>query len=232
MAEQALVGWGPDLGPATTFVLLRHGVTPLTAEKRFSGSGGGDPALTDEGLEQVGRAADLLTSTDRMAALGRHAPFVGIDAVVSSPLLRTRQTAEVVASRLGLEVVVEPGVRECGFGAWDGLTYAEVDERWPDELRAWLASPACPPPAGESFDAVFARVVEARAALAERYRGRTVLVATHVTPIKSFVRDVLGAPSSSLFRMELAPASLTVLQWYADGNASLRAFNHTAHLAG
>ena len=66
--------------------------------------------------------------------------------------------------------------------------------------------------------------------LADRYRGRTVLVATHVTPIKSFVRDVLGAPSSALFRMELAPASITVVQWYADGVGSLRAFNHTAHL--
>lgn len=225
-----LVGWSPDLGPPTTFVLLRHGVTPLTAEKRFSGDGGADPELTEEGFTQAARAADLIASGDRLAGLGRHAPFTGIDTVLASPLRRTQQTAAVVAERLGLPVTTEPDVRECGFGAWDGLTYGEVDAQWPEDLAAWLASPATAPPGGESFDAVFTRVSAARAAIAERHAGRTVLVVTHVTPIKSFVRDVLGAPSSALFRMELAPASITVVQWYADGVGSLRAFNHTSHL--
>jgi len=228
--KNALVGWGPDLGTPTTFVLLRHGVTPLTAEKRFSGSGGDDPALTAEGHDQVARAAELLASAERLGALGRHAPFIDVDAVVASPLARTQETAAIVAERLGLDVAPEPEVRECAFGTWDGLTYGEVDAKWPDDLAAWLASPTVAPPGGESFDEVFARVTAARARLAEAYRGRTVVVATHVTPIKCFVRDVLGAPSSAMFRMELAPASLTVVQWFADGVGSLRAFNHTGHL--
>ena len=226
-----LVGWGPDLGPPTTFVLLRHGVTPLTSEKRFSGSGGADPSLTSDGVRQAEQVAAVLASGQEGAALGWHAPFTTIDVLVTSPLRRTRETAAVVGDALGLEPVVEDDVRECGFGEWDGLTYAEVEALWPEELAAWLASPASAPPGGESFDDAYTRVSAARASLAERYRGQTVAVATHVTPIKSFVRDVLGAPSSALFRMELAPASLTVIQWYADGNGSLRTFNHTAHLS-
>ena len=148
--KNALVGWGPDLGAPTTFVLLRHGVTPLTAEKRFSGHGGTDPALTDEGRAQVTRAADLLASGERLGHMGRHAPFMEADAIVASPLARTRETAEIVADRLGLPVEFHPEVRECGFGDWDGLTFNEVEQRWSTELGEWLASPAYSPPGGES----------------------------------------------------------------------------------
>jgi broad specificity phosphatase PhoE len=227
----ALVGWSPDLGTPTTFVLIRHGESPLTAEKRFSGSGGSDPGLTDEGRWQAAVAAEELTDAGRFAALGRHTPFTRVDHVITSPLLRTRETAQVVADRLGVDVTVEDEVRECAFGQWDGLTYGEVDAGWSDHLGRWIASPSVQPPGGESFDEVYARVSAARARLADEYRGSTVAVVSHVTPIKSFVRDVVGAPSSAMFRMELAPASITVVQWFADGIGSLRMFNHTAHLA-
>jgi broad specificity phosphatase PhoE len=229
--QNALVGWSPDVGTPTTFVLVRHGESPLTAEKRFSGSGGSDPGLTDEGRWQASVAAEEISDAGRFVALGRHTPFTRIDAIVASPLVRTRETAEVIAERVGLDVTIDDDVRECAFGDWDGLTYAEVDAGWPRELKQWLGSPDCPPPGGESFDDVFARVSAARRRLADEYRGRTVAVVSHVTPIKSFVRDVLGASSSAMFRMELAPASITVLQWYSDGIGSLRMFNHTAHLA-
>ena len=231
MGQNALVGWSPDVGTPTTFVLVRHGESPLTAEKRFSGSGGSDPGLTDEGRWQAAVAAEEISDAGRFTALGRHTPFTHLDAVVTSPLLRTRETADVIGRRLGLEVTVDDAVRECAFGDWDGLTYGEVDAGWSQELKEWLASPASAPPGGESFDDVFTRVTAARQRLAEEYRGRTVAIVSHVTPIKSFVRDVLGSPSSAMFRMELAPASITVVQWYSDGIGSLRMFNHTAHLA-
>jgi probable phosphoglycerate mutase len=78
---------------------------------------------------------------------------------------------------------------------------------------------------------VAARVRLARDKTMARHAGRTVLVVTHVTPIKQLVRLALDAPSTALFRMELAAASLTVVQWYADGNASLKLFNDTSHLS-
>ncbi|MGV9706773.1 bifunctional RNase H/acid phosphatase [Streptomyces sp. NPDC003483] len=215
------VGWGaaPDMGAPATFVLLRHGETPLTPQKRFSGSGGTDPALSDVGREQAERAAAAL------AARGT------IQAVVASPLTRTRQTAEAVAARLGLDVAVEDGLRETDFGAWEGLTFAEVRERYPEDLNAWLASPEAEPTGGgESFEATARRVAAARDRLIASYAGRTVLLVTHVTPIKTFVRLAIGAPPESLFRMELSAASLSAVAYYADGNASLRLFNDTSHL--
>lgn len=215
------VGWAApaDLGTPATFVLLRHGETALTPEKRFSGSGGSDPELSAVGRRQ----ADAVAAS--LAARGT------IQAIVSSPLKRCRETAEAVAAKLGLDVSVEQGLRETDFGAWEGLTFAEVRERYPDDLDAWLASPkAAPTGGGESFAQVSRRVSTARDKLTERYAGRTVLLVTHVTPVKTLIRLALGAPPESLFRMELSAASLSAVAYYADGNASVRLLNDTSHL--
>jgi broad specificity phosphatase PhoE/ribonuclease HI len=214
-------GWSaaPDLGAPATFVLLRHGETPLTPQKRFSGSGGTDPSLSDAGREQARRVAE---------ALARRGT---VQAIVASPLARTRQTAAIVAARLGLDVAIDDGLRETDFGAWEGLTFGEVRERHPDDLNAWLADPeAHPTGGGESFAETAARIAVTRDKLTAAHAGRTVLLVTHVTPIKTFVRLALGAPPESLFRMELSAASLSAVAYYADGNASVRLFNDTSHL--
>ncbi|MEV0008375.1 bifunctional RNase H/acid phosphatase [Streptomyces sp. NPDC047973] len=215
------VGWGsaPDLGAPTAFVLLRHGETALTPEKRFSGSGGSDPQLSATGRHQAARAAE--------AFAGRGT----VQDIVSSPLRRCRETAEAVASRLGLEVRIDEGLRETDFGAWEGLTFAEVRERYAADLTTWLTSPdAAPTGGGESFAEVAERVSAARDRLIAAHAGRTTLLVTHVTPIKTLVRLALGAPPESLFRMELSPASVSTVAYYADGNASLRVLNDTSHL--
>ncbi|MFE7119753.1 bifunctional RNase H/acid phosphatase [Streptomyces sp. NPDC057654] len=215
------VGWGAsaDLGKPATFVLLRHGETALTPQKRFSGSGGDDPELSAAGRRQAEATAAAL------AARGT------VEAVVSSPLRRCRQTAETVAARLGLDVRIDDGLRETDFGAWEGLTFAEVRERHPDDLDAWLGSAkAAPTGGGESFAAVTRRVALSRDKLIARYAGRTVLLVTHVTPIKTLVRLALGAPPESLFKMELSAASLSAVAYYGDGNASVRLLNDTGHL--
>ncbi|MFJ5232298.1 bifunctional RNase H/acid phosphatase [Kitasatospora sp. NPDC088391] len=214
-------GWaGPaDLGTPTTLALLRHGETPLTPLKRFSGSTGTDPGLSEKGVWQAERAAEALASRGT------------VQAVVSSPMLRTRQTAEAVARRLGLEVRIEEGLRELDFGAWEGLTYAEVMERHPEDLNAFLASAkAKPTGSAESLTGLAQRVGQARDRIIARYPGRTVLVVSHVSPIKSLVRLALGAPPDAVHRMELSAASLCAVQYYNDGNASLRLLNDTSHL--
>ncbi len=215
------MGWSPapDLGQPTTLVLLRHGETALTPQKRFSGSTGSDPELSPVGLRQAEHAAAAL------AARGT------VETVVTSPLRRCRQTAQTVADRLGLDVQVDAGLREADFGAWEGLTFAEVREWYPADLTTWMGSTkAAPTGGGESFAAVAHRVAEARDALIGQHPGRTVLVVTHVTPIKTLVRLALGAPPESLFRMELSAASLSAVAYFGDGNASLRLLNDTSHL--
>ncbi|MFG3442012.1 bifunctional RNase H/acid phosphatase [Nonomuraea sp. NPDC047897] len=210
-------GWAPPTRVATSLLLLRHGETPLSAERRFSGLG--DAELTANGLAQAAAAARRLSRE----------PY-RIDAVVCSPLKRARQTAEAVARSTGLDVDVDEDLRETDFGAWERHTFTEIQRRWPDELAAWLADPEAAPPGGESFAAVADRVRRAEERLVERYEGRTVLVVSHVTPIKTLLRLALMAPPEALYRMHLDLACLSLIEHYADGRSVVKSFNDTSHL--
>ena len=213
-AAPYLRGWAGDAQP-TTLVLVRHGVTAHTVDKRFSGGlGGRNPGLNDEGRAQARATADWL------------APLAGdVDVLVSSPVRRTLETAQVLADRLDKQVVEEPGLAEMEFGAWEGKTFTEVRDEHPDDLEAWLGSMEHAPGGGESFAQVQARVLAGLEGLLAAHAGRTVLAVSHVTPIKVLVAHALGAPLESVSRMELAPASVTVLTFFPDGNAVLRMFN-------
>ena len=217
----AVVGWGPDIGAPTVTLLVRHGVTQHSLERRFSGSGGRlDPPLVDEGRAQVGAAAAELVARG------------GADVLVCSPMLRTRQTAEILGRSLGLEPVVVDGLEEGRFGEWDGATFAEVMTRWPKELEAWLGSPDVAPPGGESLRDIHSRVGAALQQVLDRYRGARIAVAAHVGSIRALSTHRLDAPLPAMIRMDPAPATITTLTWYADGNASMRSFAETGHLAG
>ena len=209
-----LSGWQDAPEPPTTMLLLRHGQTPLSVEKRFSGVG--DRPLTEVGLAQAGAAARRLRGC-------------GAVAVVASPLRRAVQTADLVAAEIGVAVTVDEGLRETDFGDWEGYTFAEVQQRWPDQLSAWLASPDVAPPAGESFVDTARRVRQARDRVLAAYGGRTVVVVSHVTPIKTLVRLALEAPPGTLYRMHLDLVSISEIDWYADGPAVVRRLNDTCH---
>jgi probable phosphoglycerate mutase len=209
-------GWGPAAGRATTTLLLRHGQTPLSAEGRFAGRG--DVPLTDTGKRQAVAAAA------RLGARG------GIDVIVSSPLRRARRTAEAVAETTGAPVLVDDDLVEADFGKWEGLSFAEAGEQYPDEMAAWLASADAAPPGGESFATAAHRVLGALDRLLAAHPERTLLLVSHVTPIKTLLCRALLAPPAALFRIHLDVASLCEVDWFADGPALVRSVNDTAHL--
>ncbi|MGL5858048.1 MAG: bifunctional RNase H/acid phosphatase [Angustibacter sp.] len=211
-----------DSSAPTTLLLVRHAVTELTTQRRFSGCGGQDPQLSELGRRQATALADRLAhdSQDDM-------PW---DVVVCSPRRRTRETAEAIASRIGLPVHPDPGWAETDFGAWDGLTAAEVVDRWPDDYRAWLASTAVAPPGGESADAMAVRVVQARDRVLARWPGRRIVVVTHAGPVRTFVTAALGVPVEVAWRLEVAPASVTRVRWWLDGGVSVAGLNSVDHL--
>jgi probable phosphoglycerate mutase len=205
---------------ATRLLLLRHGETEYTQRGRYSGRG--DVPLSDRGLAQAGAAAR------RVAGL-----VSSVAAVVSSPLSRCTSMAGIIAGGLGgVPLVVEPDLIECDFGEWEGRTFAEVRERWPAELDAWLASPAVAPPGGESFVEVTTRVNRAMAKLLASYPGETVVVVSHVSPVKIALRDALAATDAFLHRLYLDPAGLSIMDIWPDGGMAVRTVNDTAHLTG
>jgi ribonuclease H / adenosylcobalamin/alpha-ribazole phosphatase len=212
---RARTSWISAQGKSTATLLLRHGQTPMSVQRRYSGRS--DPPLTEVGVRQAAAAAKRLASA-------------GIDAIVSSPLRRAVRTAEEVAAVTGVPVTADEGFRETDFGAWEGLTFAEVRERWPSEVTTWLADPSVAPPGGESFTQVSERVTAALHRILAERAHQTVLVVSHVTPIKTLVAAALLAPPAALYRMHLDVAALCEIDWYADGPAVLRSFNDTAHL--
>ncbi|WP_091572752.1 bifunctional RNase H/acid phosphatase [Micromonospora sediminicola] len=202
----------------TRLILVRHGETERTVQKRYSGRG--DVPLTERGRAQAAATA---------ARVAELAPSVA--AVVSSPLSRCVATAEAVAARIG-----DPPVRtdddliECDFGIWEGRTFAEVRQGWPGELDAWLASTRVAPPQGESFTTVAERTGRAVDRLRSAYPGETVVVVSHVSPIKLVLRDALAAGDAFLHRLYLDTAGVSVLDLYPDGGVAVRLVNDTAHL--
>ena len=131
---------------------------------------------------------------------------------------------------LGVDVAVEPALRETDFGDWEGYTFAEVKRKWPRELDAWLADPSVAPPYGESFDQTTTRVRQARTRLLAAYGGQRIVVVSHVTPIKTLLRLALDAPPSALYRIHLDLTCLSEVQWFADGPAVVRSMNDTSHV--
>lgn len=209
-------GWTGARGYPTRLLLLRHGQTELSVQRRYSGRG--NPELTELGRRQAQAAARYL------AARG------GIAAVISSPLQRAYDTATVAAKALGLDVAVDDDLIETDFGVWEGLTFLEAAERDPELHTRWLRDTSTAPPGGESFDAALERVRRVRDRITADYPGATVLVVSHVTPIKMLLRMALDAGPGILYRLHLDLASLSIAEFYSDGASSVRLVNQTGYL--
>jgi ribonuclease H / adenosylcobalamin/alpha-ribazole phosphatase len=210
-------GWTGARGAATRLLLLRHGQTPLSVQRRYSGRG--NPGLTELGRQQADAAARYLAQRG------------GISAVVASPLQRCYDTAAAAAKALGLDLTVDDDLIETDFGAWEGLTFTEAAERDPELHRKWLRDTSTEPPGGESFDHVNERVCRARDRIVAAYGGTTVLVVSHVTPIKMLLRQALEAGPGILYRLHLDLASLSIAEFYPDGASSVRLVNQTGYLS-
>jgi len=210
------LGWVSPTAAPTTTVLLRHGDTRLSPEHRFSGQR--DVPLSADGTRQA------------RAAAGRLAAGAPIDAVISSPLQRAVATATIAAAELGLTAITDEDLRETDFGEWDGFTLAEIQERWPAAAAVWGCDPEQAPPGGESFAATAHRVNRACDRLLQDHGGQTVLVVSHVTPIKILLCRALGVPLGTLYRLYLGSACINEIHWHSREFAAVHRVNDTSHL--
>jgi broad specificity phosphatase PhoE len=188
-------------------ILVRHGQTAVNAEGRLQGRI--DAPLTDTGRAQAAACARVLPAPD---------------AVITSPLLRARQTAETIAPDRAVEV--DDRWIELDYGEWDGALLRTMDQAAWDR---WRADPSFAPPGGESLKALAQRVVDACEALAPRAREQDVVVVSHVSPIKAAVAWALGVGPDTSWRMFLGVAAITRISIGPRG-PSLTAYNDLSHL--
>ena len=211
-------GYAPPPVKATRLYLVRHGATQLTAEDRFAGETGVD--LSDEGRWQA-------------ALLGERLRREGLTAIYSSPLSRTMETARIIGGCCGLEPVIVDPLREISHGRWEGLTRAEVEERYGAEYAAWEEDPfTFAPEGGETGLTVLARALPALRGIITQHGGERVLVVSHKATIRILISSLLGFDARGYRdRLDQAPACLNVLDFRDAGQARLMLFNDTSHYA-
>jgi len=200
----------------TRLLLVRHGATSRTAEDRFSGAEGVD--LSDEGRHQVGALAERLAEQT-------------IAAIYTSPLSRTRETAEILARRSGLPITARDGLREIGHGHWEGMRRAEVETRFPEEYAAWEADPfTFAPRGGETGVAVLARALPIIREIVTGHPTETVLVVSHKATLRLLLASLLGFDARDYRdRLDQAPACLNIVDFKDAVRARLMLFNDVSH---
>jgi broad specificity phosphatase PhoE len=201
----------------TRIVLVRHGQTAWNREARFRGQA--DVELDAFGLVQA-------------RATGRHVaarwPCV---AVYASPLRRTVQTAEAVASAQGLAAQPMAGLIDISFGEWQGCSVDEVEQRDPDLLRAWREAPHTVHfPGGESLDIVRSRIVMALDEVVARHAGETVALVSHTVANRVLLCAVLGWGNDRFWRLHQETCAVNVFDVDEDGAFTLVLLNDTSHL--
>jgi len=202
--------------PTTRVLLVRHGATQLTAEDRFAGEVGVD--LSDDGRYQAERLAERLSDDD-------------IAAVYASPLSRTLETAQILAAPHALPIVQRAELREISHGRWEGLTRAEVEQRYADEYAAWETDPfTFAPQGGESGLSVLARSLPVLRELVLAHPEQTVLVVSHKATIRILLSSLLGIDARGYRdRLDQSPACLNVLDFKGPVRARLMLFNDISH---
>lgn len=199
----------------TRLLLTRHGETTANVRRIFSGHT--DVALTPLGVRQA-------------RALARRLADEPIVAAYASDLSRARETARLALGGRDIPVIEEPGLREFHFGTWEGLSFREVRERFPDGWQQFLAlSDDFCAPDGEPLRETRRRIAETVQRIVAAHTEETVLVVAHGGTLQMIFADVLGLTTGTMFRLATDNCSLSVLEYYGD-RPLLRAINDTSHL--
>lgn len=202
----------------TRIILVRHGRSMANVADIFAGVT--ETPLTPHGRAQAEAVADYLLARER------------IDKIYASPLSRAMDTVRPTAERLGLPVIPEEGLIEVNGGLWEGLSFTELAEKYPEDFHPWISeSPVnASPTEGESTREVFARVVACIKRIAEENEGKTVLVGSHMTPVRALLVEALFGTVESYTRKVAVPnASLHILR-YENGTLTPEKISITEHL--
>jgi broad specificity phosphatase PhoE len=205
-----------DKNRMSRFYLVRHGETADNVQMRYLGTR--DEPLTEKGLRQAQLAAEALSQ-------------IPVKMVISSPLRRAADTAAIISEACGVGHRLDSRLAEGSFGSWEGLTHNEVlqlGSRDAELLARWESDASIAPPGGESIEGIQNRILYLGEELAVEYPGDSIVLVSHVGPIKAVLAAVLNIPLQATRRLFLDPGSISVVDW--GDQPFLRLFNSHAHL--
>ncbi|HSH89974.1 MAG TPA: histidine phosphatase family protein [Ramlibacter sp.] len=201
---------------ATRIIAVRHGETSWNADARIQGQR--DIGLNDTGRWQARRVGEALAGEQ-------------ITAVYSSDLGRAHETAQAVAETTGVPVVPDEGLRERSFGIFEGKTFDEIHETWPDHAHNWRKRiPEWQPPeGGESLIQLRERVTRTMQELAARHPGEQIVVVAHGGVLDTLYRIATGQEVNSPRTWQLPNGAINRLLWTPEG-FTLVGWSDTQHL--
>jgi probable phosphoglycerate mutase len=200
-----------DKEPSCSVLFLRHGATDYQDDRIYKAED--DPHLNGAGLGQGKELARWLGGQD-------------ISAIYVSPTARTRQTAEPIVLELGLKAELKPDLRERDFGVWEGLTFGEIENRYPEGFSAWKKDPiSYKPEGGESILDLKRRLQVQLDGIISKHLDQRVLVVSHVGPIRVAMTSALGMPVENYRRINIFYGSASRVN-YGKRQPNLIYMNH------
>ena len=197
--------------PRTRIYLIRHGEVAGAGVPRYNGHS--DVALSERGEEQYHLLRERFADAR-------------ITACYTSDLSRCRRGGEILGQHLGVEPIADPALRELNIGIWEGMTWAEIQESWPDEWQERLADIVnYRVTDGENLLDLEARIMPAIERIIERHRSEDVLVVAHGGANRVILLNAIGAPLSALFNIEQNFCCLNIIDYFQDGNRVVRLLN-------
>lgn len=201
---------------AIRLILVRHGITYWNYESRYQGHT--DIELHPEGIKQA-------------CALQKKFAVEKLDAIYSSDLKRAVQTASIIAEPHDLKIKTVPALREINFGEWEGLTYYDIEKKYPKLLKVWLETPhLLEIPQGESFEILRDRAVAGvKKILASQQKG-TIAIVTHGGTIAALVCGLLNEPLANMWHYKQKNTAVTILA-IREGQVTIESLNDVSHLS-
>lgn len=200
----------------TKLILIRHGRTLWNSSGKFQGQS--DIELSQEGISQAEKLAENF-------------PVTHIDRVYSSNLKRAYITGEIIAKKFNVPIIKDKRLCEVSFGSWEGLTYDEIHEKWPNEIETMFSTPdVLTMPEGESFAQVQKRGVEALLDIVNQHPDETIAITAHGGILRTLLAYTLHMPLRYIWTLRQDNTAVNIVTFYGD-KINVELLNSTAHLS-
>ena len=198
---------------ATTIYLIRHGETVDADSRRYKGHI--DVPLSENGIKQLERLATYLVQNSKLKTClpAGKAQNSKLKAIYCSGLSRALKSAEIIAGPYGIKPVIVEDLKERSFGAWEGMTFDEIKEKWPDAFNAWAENPLkFSPMEGENTLEVKERAMRAFNEIIKNHKDEEIAIVSHGGITRVILCEMLGMPLENIFRIEQDFAALNIIE--------------------
>ncbi|WP_238524757.1 alpha-ribazole phosphatase [Halanaerobium hydrogeniformans] len=184
---------------ATKMLLIRHGETDWNKELIFQGHS--DTELNEKGIKNAKKNAELLKD-------------LNYDYIYCSDLKRAKDTAGFIADKLNKKIIESKEIRELDFGKWEGLDFKSIEEKYPDEFKAWQEDfLKNNPPGGEKISDFTERVNRFFKSVLKKHRDKKIIVVTHGGVIKTYLTEIMAVPKKRFWQFQIENNSLTEIKF-------------------